>query len=423
MKIFVIMPISQSTEKHTKKYWSDFYKRLEIIILDKIGDDIRELFKTDNITVERTESPQGNIVKHIIENLNFSDLVIAVLTDNNVNVFYELGIRHALRNNTIMLNQSGQKIPFDLNSYGVGFYNENKRFRDIERELKKRLKLIAENRDIIDNPVSEFLKSNEIEKKLIPIKKNQIIDDSNIFDIEKYLTNKELQNYTQLIFDFKINSLNKTLGINYLKYQKHFFQYKGNGHIIYLPYIISPNNKIKSEPFIEYYSKDSYYRFSNWNLFDKLYFYDNKITYSSIELAGSNFVNLTTNIPFSSITYILYFLKEMHNHENLKCDIDINIKLISNFPVKLSRVDSPTKTEFFKLDSGLNDIYQLGENKNAEIKIKSFSKDDINNIFSSFLTLFISSNPSSVFPYMTINEKDLRLKYKNIFENQLTFER
>jgi hypothetical protein len=43
-----------------------------------------------------------------------SDLVLAVLTDYNPNVWYELGTRHSLRHGTIMMLERGQKIPIDI---------------------------------------------------------------------------------------------------------------------------------------------------------------------------------------------------------------------------------------------------------------------------------------------------------------------
>lgn len=410
------MPISKTTEKHDEKYWLEFYKRLKNIIVNEISEDIKQLFKTDKIEIERAESPQGNIVKYIIECLQNSDILISILTDKNVNVFYELGIRHAIRNNTIMLNQKDQNIPFDLTNYGVGLYRENVRYKDIQKELLKRFKLIALNKNKSDNPVSEFLKRKEISEKPISIKKHRIIDYEKIFDIQELTAN--LKKYVQLVVDFKINSLGKNVGINYLKYQKYLFHQKENGIINHLPYIISPRNRIKTEPYIEYNSKVSYYNVSNWHVLDKLYFYENKITYSSIELADDNeFISLTTYIPFLSITYILFLLKELHTNEDLNCDIDISIRILHNCPVKISKVDSPWKNEFYKLESGLLDIYNLGENNSIETKIKSFLRNDIYDFFSLILTLFSSSNTTSIHPYMTINELDFNNKFNDIFKS------
>ena len=112
MKIFVIMPFSKTTEKHTKKYWDYFFKKIQYIIRRKNYKTLKKLFKAREIKVDRASAPQGNIAKSILKDLKESDIVIAVLTDRNPNVFYELGIRHSQSNKTIMLCEESQKIPF-----------------------------------------------------------------------------------------------------------------------------------------------------------------------------------------------------------------------------------------------------------------------------------------------------------------------
>jgi tetratricopeptide (TPR) repeat protein len=64
----------------------------------------------------------GAITKDIVTRLGECDLVIADLTDLNPNVFYELGVRHALRGvGTVMIldEKRTPEIPFDLSAYRV----------------------------------------------------------------------------------------------------------------------------------------------------------------------------------------------------------------------------------------------------------------------------------------------------------------
>lgn len=57
----------------------------------------------------------GNIRQDMFELLLTSDLVIADISIHNANVFYELGIRHALRDqNTILIRCRKDEVPFDL---------------------------------------------------------------------------------------------------------------------------------------------------------------------------------------------------------------------------------------------------------------------------------------------------------------------
>jgi len=52
----------------------------------------------------------GQVIQHIVED----SLVVADLTENNPNVFYELALRHAVRKPLVQLIEKGASIPFDV---------------------------------------------------------------------------------------------------------------------------------------------------------------------------------------------------------------------------------------------------------------------------------------------------------------------
>jgi hypothetical protein len=57
----------------------------------------------------------GNIRVDMFEQLVIADLVIADISIHNANVYYELGVRHALRDcHTILIRASSDEVPFDL---------------------------------------------------------------------------------------------------------------------------------------------------------------------------------------------------------------------------------------------------------------------------------------------------------------------
>jgi len=58
---------------------------------------------------------QGNIRTDMFEQLLIADLVVADISIHNANAFYELGIRHAIRENrTFLIKSKGDDVPFDL---------------------------------------------------------------------------------------------------------------------------------------------------------------------------------------------------------------------------------------------------------------------------------------------------------------------
>jgi hypothetical protein len=70
------------------------------------------------------------IIDRILLSILASDLVLADLTDNNPNVFYELGLAHAVGSDVILLTQEAQ-LPFDVSTEQTIFY------KTTEPELKK----------------------------------------------------------------------------------------------------------------------------------------------------------------------------------------------------------------------------------------------------------------------------------------------
>src|SRR4051794_39830777 len=57
----------------------------------------------------------GNIRADMFERLVLADIVIADVSLHNANVYYELGIRHALRDRvTVLIRARADEVPFDL---------------------------------------------------------------------------------------------------------------------------------------------------------------------------------------------------------------------------------------------------------------------------------------------------------------------
>ena len=88
-------------------------------------------FKSRNPGSVRTEvridekSGPGVIFQDMQREISQSDIVIAEITPANPRVFYELGYARALGKPTILLAQRGGKLPFDIASYRVVFYDDS----------------------------------------------------------------------------------------------------------------------------------------------------------------------------------------------------------------------------------------------------------------------------------------------------------
>lgn len=109
---FVVSPIGEeggANRKHADKV-------MRHLIEKSLPDDF-EIVRADKI------SDPGIITNQIMQYIEQSDLVIADLTDNNPNVFYEVAIRHALRKPIIQIINKGGSIPFDISSVRTVSYD------------------------------------------------------------------------------------------------------------------------------------------------------------------------------------------------------------------------------------------------------------------------------------------------------------
>jgi hypothetical protein len=124
------------------------------------NDLIKPALEEVDYDVKRADDivSQQNILKDVLRGIAEADLVVADLTTLNANVFYELGIAHALLKPAVLLTQSSEDIPFDLKSYRVIIYSTH--FVEASQLLQK-LKEIGEQAKTgklaFGNPVSDFL--------------------------------------------------------------------------------------------------------------------------------------------------------------------------------------------------------------------------------------------------------------------------
>src|SRR6266852_1027130 len=59
----------------------------------------------------------GNIREDMFRELVLADVVVADISVHNANVFYELGVRHAMRNrSTVLIRARIDDVPFDLST-------------------------------------------------------------------------------------------------------------------------------------------------------------------------------------------------------------------------------------------------------------------------------------------------------------------
>ena len=87
--------------------------------LDPVEDALKVVASETGLSgLASTGLPDGNVVTEIVKAIYEADLLVADLTDMNPNVFYELGVAHALnRSCLLIISEHGDGLgglPFDL---------------------------------------------------------------------------------------------------------------------------------------------------------------------------------------------------------------------------------------------------------------------------------------------------------------------
>lgn len=91
---------------------------------------VREICSDLNLHCTRGDEDfiKGNVLKYILEKIMTSSIIIANLNGRNANVYYELGIAHAIGKPVILITSevNFEQIPFDLQSSKLIIYKDDK---------------------------------------------------------------------------------------------------------------------------------------------------------------------------------------------------------------------------------------------------------------------------------------------------------
>ena len=117
--------------------------------LDWLRDEIVNAGIDANVTVRRADdiSLPGVIVDQVLEAISQADVVIAVCTGRNANVFFELG--YAWHNhNAVLVASCDEDLPFDVSHLRTEFYGKpesGQDYKTLRQRLARAIKAAADN--------------------------------------------------------------------------------------------------------------------------------------------------------------------------------------------------------------------------------------------------------------------------------------
>lgn len=147
---FVLMPFGMKKDENGQTI--DFDKIYNDFIKPSIEEAGLEPIRADE------EQIGGIIHKPMYERLMLCEYAVADLSTANANVFYELGIRHAIRpHSTISLFASDTKLPFDISFLRALPYDRDlKDLESLKEQLKAKL-LYAKKEKHTDSPLFQLV--------------------------------------------------------------------------------------------------------------------------------------------------------------------------------------------------------------------------------------------------------------------------
>lgn len=127
-KVFAVMQFS-----------ADFNALFQNVIKPICEDYDYDVVRADNLYTT------GMIIDDIVDSIHESSLIIADITPNNPNVFYEVGFAHGIGKPTILLSdKTRDKLPFDVAGIRTLFYDNTIAGKSaVEESLRKHLDALS----------------------------------------------------------------------------------------------------------------------------------------------------------------------------------------------------------------------------------------------------------------------------------------
>jgi hypothetical protein len=118
-------------------------------------------------------SEPGSITTQVINRILEAPMVVADLTGNNANVFYELAVRHAIRKPFVQIIQKGERIPFDvagIRTIEIDHTNLDS-VAAAKEEIKKQMQFASTNPQKIASPISAAIDLASLTQSDDPLKR------------------------------------------------------------------------------------------------------------------------------------------------------------------------------------------------------------------------------------------------------------
>lgn len=189
-KCFIICPISNEGSE-TRKRSDDLLNYIITPACENSGykpERVDQVYHTDKIDSK------------IVEYLKNSELVIADVTEENANAFFELGYRMATGRPVIQIAEYGTKLPFDVMTTNTIFYSTTDlaKAEEAKQKLNATIKQISEQEEVLFkmSNIQDESNSNALSVEIMAILFQL---QSSVTDIKETLKNNNSETITSIV--------------------------------------------------------------------------------------------------------------------------------------------------------------------------------------------------------------------------------
>lgn len=180
---------------------------------DLIKEAILKADSTLNVIRADEMTEMGSVMNQIITLIMYSNFVIADITYPNPNVFYELGLRHAIGNGTILIKEKIESIPpFDVGHLRyIEYENTPTGLKELSMKFEEVFKSYEENPGRFDNSFLEiaFTSKFEYPKFTEPVIENEEQNNITRQALFEVLEHEKLSDLMKIFSDTTISQLER----------------------------------------------------------------------------------------------------------------------------------------------------------------------------------------------------------------------
>lgn len=143
-KVFMVMPFSNKVAKDAYDY------------------SVKKICEKHNLEIRRADDIFSTkpIYDDIVKEIKDASIIIVDISDNNPNVYYELGMAHTLKQNQTIIITQGEynKTPFDIAHFRIIKYENSIEGKEsLERQLDLTLKTLLTDYKAINKETYELI--------------------------------------------------------------------------------------------------------------------------------------------------------------------------------------------------------------------------------------------------------------------------